>query len=193
MSSKDFFVDPSMSSLLRFTYAAFRCLSSSTISLNHPKANWDKQVEHVFRDTLSNIAAAVIVSEAAGTQRVTRFDEFNEFILNRDKLATIHPIPRLMEGFTLSSKPILWMRLVALGGLCSKFVNLRGRNLGSHQNYSMVRSYSVLRLTSFSHRIMIATVRCSARSQQQSEQKPRNENERPSQESGSKFPHAKTA
>src|SRR6266849_3235621 len=48
----DFSVDPSMINLLRFKSAAFRCLCSSTISLNHPKANWDEQVEHIFHDTL---------------------------------------------------------------------------------------------------------------------------------------------
>jgi hypothetical protein len=36
-----------------------------------------------------------------------RFDEFNEFIENRRQLETLHPIPRLLEDFTLEAKPIL--------------------------------------------------------------------------------------
>jgi hypothetical protein len=126
----DFSVDPSMVKLLRFKYAAFRCLSSSTISLSHPKANWDEQVEHVFHDALSIIAAAMIVSEADGRQRVMRFDEFNHFISDPKRLATIHPIPRIMKDFTIPTKPILWVRLVALGELCSKLVDSEGPQLG---------------------------------------------------------------
>jgi hypothetical protein len=126
----DFSVDPSMVNLLRFKHAAFLCLSSSTISLDHPKASWDEQVEHVFHDTLSVIAAAMILSEADGRQRVVRFDEFNGFISSPKKLKTIHPIPRLMQDFSVTSKPILWTRLVALAGLCSGLVDSEGPQLG---------------------------------------------------------------
>lgn len=126
----DFSVDPAMINLLRFKYAAFRCLSSSTISLDHPKANWHEQVEHVFHDTLSMIAAAMIVTEGDGQQRMMRFDEFNGFISNPEKLSMIHPIPRLMEDFSISEKPILWVRFVALAELCIAFVQREGPALG---------------------------------------------------------------
>jgi|SRR6267142_1939002 len=126
----DFSVDPSMLNLLHFKSAAFRCLSSGAISLNHPNVHWEKQVQHVFHDTLSIVAAAMIVSDANGVQRVMRFDEFNDFILDRQRLKAINPIPRLMNDFAISTKPIFWMRLVALGGLCSELLNSEGPHLG---------------------------------------------------------------
>jgi hypothetical protein len=131
MAHADFSVDPTMVVLLRFKQMAFRCLSSGSVSLNHPRANWDKQVEHVFYDTLSMVAAAMIVSDGTGkSDRVMRFDEFNAFALNPEMCVKINPIPQLMENFTIANKPILWIRLVALGQLCSEFAMQEGTIVG---------------------------------------------------------------
>jgi hypothetical protein len=59
-----------------------------------------------------------------------RFDEFNAFVLNPEMLARLSPIPSIMEDFTVSGKPILWVRLVALGQLCSAFVVREGPTVG---------------------------------------------------------------
>jgi hypothetical protein len=131
----DFSVDPSTSELLSFKKSVYRCLSSSTVSLDHPNANWDHQVEHVFWDELSMIAAAMITDDGVGTSaRVTRFDEFTKTVTSDIKgakmLATIKPIPRLLEDFTIASKPILWIRLVALAQLCNSLVDREGSALG---------------------------------------------------------------
>jgi hypothetical protein len=127
----DFSVDPSTVDLLRFKDAAFRCMSSSTIVLGHPNANWNNQVEHVFWDVLSMISAAMIVNDGVGTPpRVMRFDEFDKFATDPGKVATIHPIPVLLEGFTVVSKPILWVRFITLAHLCSFFVRREGPALG---------------------------------------------------------------
>ncbi|MFI5330721.1 MAG: hypothetical protein ACHQ2F_06765 [Desulfobaccales bacterium] len=131
MAHADFSVDPTMVEILRFKQTAFQCLSSSKTSLNHPGSNWKEQVEHVFHDTLSMIAAAMIVSDAGGKQeRTMRFDEFNAFVLNPEMLARLSPIPRIMEDFTIAGKPIFWVRLVALGQLCSAFVVREGPTVG---------------------------------------------------------------
>jgi hypothetical protein len=127
----DFSVDPSTMYLLRFKETAFRCLSSSSISLDHPDSIWDNQVEHIFYGTLSMIAATMVVEDSDGKQaRAMRFDEFNSFISNREKLASIRPVPRLMENFTTAAKPILWVRFVALAQLCSAFVTREGPSVG---------------------------------------------------------------
>jgi hypothetical protein len=127
----DFSVDPSTVDLLHFKDAAVRCMSSSTIALGHPNANWNNQVEHVFWDVLSMIAAAMIVNDGVGTPaRVMRFDEFDKSANDPKKLETIHPIPTLMEGFTIVTKPILWIRFIALAHLCSSFVKREGPALG---------------------------------------------------------------
>ena len=117
----DFSVDPTIIDLLRFKYGAFRCLSSGAISLKHPRVNWNHQEEHVFYDTLSIISSALIIFGADGTERAIRFDEFTESCGDTNWLRQIHPIPRLLDGFTPKAKPILWIRLVALGQLCSTF------------------------------------------------------------------------
>lgn len=127
----DFSVDPSTVDLLWFKHEVFRCLSSSTILLNHPKADWDTQTEHIFNDVLSMVASAMIVNNSDNLlSRVMRFDEFNNFVLDEKNIATIQPLPRLMEDFSVSSKPILWIRLTTLGHICSEFVNREGLALG---------------------------------------------------------------
>lgn len=131
MAYADFSVDASTADLLQFKREAFLCLASSTVSLDHPQTKWDKQVEHIYYDALSMIAATMIVTDGAGTpSRVMRFDEFNQFVSHDEKLALLHPLPRLLYDFTIEAKPILWIRLVSLGELCSSLVKRDGSPLG---------------------------------------------------------------
>jgi hypothetical protein len=127
----DFSVDPSTVGLLRFKQQSFLCLASSTIALDHPKANWVDEREHVFFDTLSMIGTTMIV-EGTGSNapRVMRFDEFNNFIDDKKNLARLDPIPTLFEDFSVDAKPILWTRLVALGHLCTFLVVSEGERAG---------------------------------------------------------------
>jgi len=127
----DFSVDPSTINLLHFKNAAFRCMASSTIVLGHPAANWNEQVEHVYWDMLSRIAAVLIVDDGVGTPaRTMRFDEFDKFVSTPENLEAIHPIPTLMDGFSITAKPILWIRFVALAHLCTSFLEREGPPLG---------------------------------------------------------------
>jgi len=131
MAYADFSVDASTADLLRFKHEAFLCLTSSTVSLEHPDANWDDQVEHIYSDVLSMIAAAMIVTDGAVTpSRVMRFAEFDQFVSDPKRLDLIHPVPRLFDGFTIATKPILWIRLVSLGELCTSLVKRDGPPLG---------------------------------------------------------------
>src|SRR5436190_20136818 len=43
MAYADFAAEPSTVGLLRFKHKAFLCLSSGSLALNHPKANWNQQ------------------------------------------------------------------------------------------------------------------------------------------------------
>ena len=127
----DFAVDPSTGNLLRFKQAAFRCLSSSTVSLDHPKVNWNNQEEHIYHDTISIIAGALIVNDSVSkAQRIMSFDEFSQFISTPNAKARLDPIPRLMEEFSIHTKPILWFRLIALAHLCSIFAASEGPHIG---------------------------------------------------------------
>jgi hypothetical protein len=130
MAYADFSVDESTAHLLQFKHEAFHCLTSSTVSLDDPQANWDEQVEHIYYDVLSMIAAAMIVNDGAATpSRMMRFDEFDQFVSDPAKLALIDPVPRLFKDFTIARKPILWIRFVSLGEFCSSFVKRDGSPL----------------------------------------------------------------
>jgi len=130
IADADFSVDPSTVNLLRFKHQAFLCLSSSAVSLDHPNAKWTEQSEHVFFDTLSIVSAAMILVDPARQDRVMRFDEFNLFLEKEDQLGKLHPFPRLFDGFTRNSKPILWVRFVTLAQLCNTFLATEGPRVG---------------------------------------------------------------
>jgi len=125
----DFSVDPATIDLLRFKTAAFRCLSSGSVSLGHPREDWSEQVEHIFYDTLTNIAAAMIVSDDAG-HRIMRFDEFSAFLADADGRKRLDPLPRLFDNFTATRKPLFWLRLVALANVCMSFGRSEGPQIG---------------------------------------------------------------
>ena len=125
----DFSVDPATVDLLRFKTAAFRCLSSSSVSLRHPKEDWNNQVEHVFHDTLSTVAATMIV-EGTNGPRVMRFDEFTAVTSTPEGRKRLNPIPRLLDGLTPEAKPLLWIRFVTLAAVCTAFATREGLPLG---------------------------------------------------------------
>ncbi len=126
----DFAVDPEMRALLKFKRQAFLCLSSHRVSLGHPQEDWTRQQQHVFYDVLGIIASAMIIQESPTSSRVLRFDEFSALAGEQDVLQRIDPLPRLINGFTVESKPIFWLRLLALAELCIGLLETHGSALG---------------------------------------------------------------
>ena len=127
----DFMVDPDMRTLLKFKRQVGQCLSSADVSMAHPDEDWTSQQQHVFSDVLSNLAAAMVVKDAGtGTERVVRFDEFRGLLDDDDLRKALHPVPALMIGFTPSSRPILWLRMLALSQLCIGLLEAQGEPLG---------------------------------------------------------------
>ena len=127
----DFMVDPDMRTLLKFKRQAGQCLSSADVSMGHPDEDWINQHQHVFSDVLSNLAAAMVVKDAGtGVERVVRFDEFRGLLDDEDQRKALHPVPALMIGFTPSSRPILWLRMLALSQLCIGLLEVQGEPLG---------------------------------------------------------------
>ena len=127
----DFSVDPAMRSLLRFKRQAFLSLSSSRVSLGHPDENWLDQEQHIFYDVLGIIASALIVQDAPGApSRVIRFDEFSSKFAKGHMAKMLDPIPDLVSRFTIQSKPILWLRLLAIAQLCIGLLETHGTGLG---------------------------------------------------------------
>ncbi|WP_272971467.1 hypothetical protein [Comamonas terrigena] len=127
----DFAVDPDMRTLLKFKRQLGQCFSSSDVSLKHPQEDWLHQLQHVFSDTLSGLAAQMVVTDSAtGIERVARFDEFQVILDDKNRAERLHPIPALMIDFTPTSKPILWLRVLALSQLCTGLLEMHGRDLG---------------------------------------------------------------
>lgn len=127
----DFAVDPDMRVLLRFKRQAFLTLSSHRVSLGHPQEDWGRQTQHIFYDVLAIIASAVIVQDTpTSPSRVLRFDEFASMVAAGKGLPALDPLPRLIAGFTIDSKPILWLRLVALAQLCEGLLARLGTEVG---------------------------------------------------------------
>jgi hypothetical protein len=140
----DFSVEPSTAALLRFKQAAFDCLSSSLVSLNHPETNWNDQVEHLYRDSISIVASTVIVHRHVDVQRIMTFDEFHRAIVKESFDDDLLPLIRIMEGFSVSERPIFWFRLLALAQLCHGFAANEANKVG-------------LRIEAFDGRKLIST------------------------------------
>lgn len=127
----DFAVDPAMRSLLKFKRQAFQSLSSYKVSLGHPAEDWNNQKQHVFHDVLGIIASALIVHDAPNaSSRVMRFDEFAAKVTDVCGVRDLDPIPHLAAGFSIQSKPILWLRLLAIAQLCVGLLETHGSELG---------------------------------------------------------------
>lgn len=127
----DFTVDPDMRTLLKFKRQLGQCFSSSDVSLKHPQEDWQHQRQHIFSDTLSSLAAKMVVTDSAtGIERVARFDEFQVMLGDENCAKGLHPITALMIDFTPTSKPILWLRVLALSQLCTGLLETQGRDLG---------------------------------------------------------------
>jgi hypothetical protein len=126
----DFSVDASMQSLLRFKRDTLGCLSSDRVSLAHPHEDWARQAQHVFYDVLTTIASALILPQEKEGSRVMRFDEFATKMSDAEWKTLIHPIPRLIGGFRPDSKPIFWLRLLAVAQCCIGLLEAQGSELG---------------------------------------------------------------
>jgi hypothetical protein len=129
MSFADFSVDSASPTLIRFSKSIAIALSGGDLVKGHSKTSWNNQVEHVFYDSLSRAANAIIKSDGP-TERVMRFHEFSEFLSTSSGLKALHPFPSLMEDFAVNKKPLWWTRLVAVGYLCNRYVNEQGATTG---------------------------------------------------------------
>lgn len=129
VAMNDFSVEPAALDCLRFRRSLTRILSGDELVDGHPKVDWTRQTQHVYSDSLSVCAQALIQREDDQTQRILRFDEFNER-LDRAGLQSVAPFDELLSGFQPATKPILWLRLVAYGHACNALVDRLGAGTG---------------------------------------------------------------
>ncbi|PTX48323.1 hypothetical protein [Allosediminivita pacifica] len=126
----DFGVDPDAIELLRLKRSISKAMSSGDAILEHPDADWDAQVEHIYMYSLSRIAHALIVTGEDGKPRVMTFPEFEAFVARPGNADRLEPVPSILGDFSIEAKPIFWTRLVAYGYICAHFVDHAGRPIG---------------------------------------------------------------
>ena len=125
----DFAVDPSAVDLLRFKEAAFSALQSSEPILNHPKADWNNQREHIFHHRLTVVTNNTMIRKEGVPDRPMMFDEFSKLLSDRRKHERVQPFISILKDFTIKKKPIFWIRLVFYAYVCAELVNKMGPNL----------------------------------------------------------------
>jgi hypothetical protein len=128
----DFSIDPGALVCLRFRRTLTRIWSGSEVIGQRSDADWSSQVQHVFADSLSICAQALICRGDSDGHRIYRFDEFNES-LDREGPERVAPFDVLLTDFQPHSKPILWLRLVAHGHACNALVQRLGTEMGFEQ------------------------------------------------------------
>lgn len=126
----DFAVDPAMRSLLHFKRRAFSSMSSREVSLGHPKEDWGKQAQHIFNDVLTVLGGSLILQESGAQPRVMRFNEFIAALADATFSLRLEPVPRFITNFTAETKPLLWLRMLALAQLCNALIASQGVSLG---------------------------------------------------------------
>lgn len=126
----DFAVDPAMRAVLRFKRQAFIALSSDRVSLGHPDEDWGQQKQHLFYDVLGVVASTMITSDEVAGVRVLRFDEFVSLLNDKKKMDGLQTLLEMIDGFSISERPIFWLRLLALAQLCLGLVETQGREIG---------------------------------------------------------------
>lgn len=128
----DFAVDQTAVELLRLKRAANASLKDSEPILNHPKANWSAQDQHLFSGTLNRLANSLTIPDenASNKRRPMYFHEFEDFILQKKNEAQFAPLMDILQDFAIREKPIFWARLVCLGYICNEYVRKAGETIG---------------------------------------------------------------
>jgi hypothetical protein len=142
----DFSVDSGAVDLLRFRGSALAAFSGGNLVEGHPGVNWDTQTEHIFFDSLSRCANAIMVQQTDGLERTMRFHEFEVMLRDREGPSQVAPFPAILENMNPDAKPLFWLRLVAYGNLCNEFINQTGQGIGFER-----RSYPVADLLTATH------------------------------------------
>ncbi|PZN96987.1 MAG: hypothetical protein DCF31_02280 [Alphaproteobacteria bacterium] len=136
MGYADFSVDDAMLRIVRFRRLVFQAFSGSWFLLDHPGCDWTIEREHLFRDTLPVIAAAMLTAGANGQNRVVRVDEFNA-VLAQGR-GYLEPIATQIAALDPRETPVLWLRIIAVAAICDALLRSEPQladALGAKDNY----------------------------------------------------------
>ena len=127
MGVADFTVDEDAVGLLRFGTAAERMLSSGEVVMDHPRADWARQTQHLFRDNLRSAAARLIV-DGQDRPKVLGYEEFKTEIPDPLRDDDVAALAELLRGCRLrmTENPIFWLRLVGYAYACRELIREQG-------------------------------------------------------------------
>ena len=128
----DFSVDLTAIALLRFKRAVHMAFTDGDTILDHPKANWSYEIEHLFSGTLSSLANSLIIEDedVSNKKRPMHYHEFEALLHNRENLALFSPLAGILHDFNIRDKPIFWARLICFGYICNEYVKQAGSAIG---------------------------------------------------------------
>jgi hypothetical protein len=67
-----------------------------------------------------------------------RFDEFCVFVETNHQNRGIESLAAIIDDFTMKSKPLFWLRLVAFGHICREYIGKAGSPLGfEYRHYNL--------------------------------------------------------
>ena len=67
-------------------------------------------------------------------RRPRHFHEFEDFIRDRKNQTQFAPLIKILQGFTITTKPVFWARLVCFGCICNEYVRKEGKTVGFEPN-----------------------------------------------------------
>ena len=132
MSYADFTVDRQTLDLLRFNANSYRIMSGREAILEHPKADWSSQSQHLYRDNLAAAAATLIVDQGDSGGVIVDFAQFSELLKDPANYPAIAPLAALFENCEsfLCENSILWVRIVGYAYACNRLLEVHGKSLG---------------------------------------------------------------
>ena len=130
----DFSVDPGALDLLRLKAAMEEMLTGGEVLLDHPKADWAAQTDHLFGDNLRSAAGKLLVVNESGGTRVLEFEEFVRDFPDLGAVSGLAELARIFETCrpraTLQANPVFWLRVVGYAFVCNQLVQTQGARLG---------------------------------------------------------------
>src|SRR5690606_18577613 len=83
----------------------------------------------LFRDTIGSLASTMLTSDSGGVFRVKRYEEYVAEVIDGIPSLKYQPLNRMLKDFAPESKPLVWLRLVAVAEVCRSLVGIQGEPL----------------------------------------------------------------
>lgn len=130
MSYADFSIDQQAIEIFKFKKNAFAAFSGGNLVKGHSGVVWNTQEQHIFFDYLSRNTNALITDEDKKSARVIRYDEFESILSDNNSLKRFEPFRSILHDFSIRTKTLFWLRLVAYAYLCNMYINRAGQDIG---------------------------------------------------------------